>query len=67
VVLFKPFEDADVGSAERAAAFEGDTYFGTARGRGLCFRDGRGGLLRRRRRLLREAGTRKADSEKRGQ
>jgi hypothetical protein len=37
VVFFKPFEDADVGFAERAAAFEGDADFGAGGGRRLCF------------------------------
>jgi hypothetical protein len=35
VVLFKPFEDANVGFAERAAAFEGDADFGASGGGGF--------------------------------
>jgi len=32
VVLFKPFQNADVGFTERATAFEGDTDFGASCG-----------------------------------
>jgi len=45
-VFFKPFEDAYMGFAERAAAFEGDTDFGTSFGRGLGFGSRGGGGLR---------------------
>jgi hypothetical protein len=66
-VFFKPFQDADVGFAERAAAFESDADFQARGGDWLGFGNGSGGLLRRRWRLLREGGTRKAKGEKRGE
>jgi len=66
VVLFKPFEDADVGFAERAAAFERDADFGASGGLRFCFGDG-GGLLGRCGRLLSEARTRQEEREKRGE
>jgi hypothetical protein len=54
-MLFKPFQDADVGEAERAASFESNTDAGARFRSGLCGWRGLRGRLRRGGILLRAA------------